>query len=107
MLSDQAEVHYQCDLGALDSGQRIRRAKLAAEIWPQSLETRELAGGYAFRFGFGPVLFSNIAELATLEHLCCRFFEIELKLEKNTGNVWLQLTGDPGVKQFIRAEMSL
>ena len=112
-LDEQAKLtgayatHYHCDLTLLDTVLRERRAKLAAEVWPQILETKELAIGYEFRFDFNPTLYSLIAELATLEHLCCPFFDIGLKLDKNNGPIWLQITGDAGVKQFIQAELNL
>lgn len=66
-----------------------------------------MATGYEFQFDFSSSLFSSIAELAALEHLCCPFFEIQLRLEKNHGPLWLRITGDPGVKQFLQAEMKL
>ena len=106
MLNDTTAAQYQCDLTSLNVVQRKRRAQLASEIWPQSLEQRELPTGYEFRFEFNPSLFGNIAELVALEHLCCPFFEIALKLEKNSGPLWLQITGDSGVKRFLRAEMN-
>lgn len=107
MLDDTQAAAYRCDLASLDALQRNRRARLASEVWPQSLETRELHNGYEFRFDFSPLLFSNMAELAVLEHLCCPFFEITLKLDKGNGPIWLQITGDSGVKAFIEAEMKL
>lgn len=106
-MNDAYATHYHCDLTSLDNVLRDRRAKLAAEIWPQILETRELEIGYEFRFSFNPSLFNKIAELATLEHLCCPFFDIGLKLDKNNGPICLHITGDTGVKQFIQAELNL
>lgn len=105
MQKESSAEHYQCDLTALDPTQRKRRAQLATEVFPKSLEMREQATGYDFRFEFTPTLFTNIAELATLEHLCCPFFEITLEIEKNSNQLWLRLTGDPGVKQYIQAEL--
>ena len=106
MQKETSAERYHCDLTALDPIQRRRRAQLATEVWPKSLEMREQATGYDFRFEFTPSLFTNIAELATLEHLCCSFFEITLEIEKNSNRLWLRLVGDPGVKQFIQAELN-
>lgn len=107
VLNDANEIRYQCDLEALDTVQRKRRAELAAEVWHQSLEMRELTTGFEFRFNFSPALLNNIAELAILEHLCCPFFDITLKLERDKGPLWLQITGGIGVKEFLKAEMNL
>lgn len=106
-LTGAYATHYRCDLMSLDAVLRERRAKLAAEIWPQILETKEIAIGYEFRFDFNPTLFSQIAELATLEHLCCPFFDIGLRIDKNSGPIWLLVTGDTGVKAFIQTELNL
>ena len=106
-MDTNVEAQYVCDLSALDAVQRARRGHLASEILPEILEKRELTMGYEFRFEYSPSLFNGLAELAALEHLCCPFFEIALKLEKNSNRLWLQITGDPGVKQFVQAEMNL
>lgn len=100
---------YYCDLSALDSAQRKRRAELAAEVWPQSREMRELATGYQFRFDFSPSFFSKVAELATLEHLCCPFLELGLNVGtvESRNSFWFKATGDIAAKQFLRAELNL
>lgn len=107
MQNSEVVSQYQCDLTSLDAVQRKRRAQLASEVFSQILETRELATGYEFRFDFKPSVFGNLTELATLEHLCCPFFEITVKIDKNNGPLLLQITGDPGIKQFLQAEMNL
>jgi len=38
--------------------------------------------------------------------LCCPFFDIDLRVEKEGGPLWLRLTGREGVKQFIKADFS-
>ena len=98
---------YECDLTALDPVQRKRHRELREEVWPRSLETRELANGYGFRFPFDPSLVQKIAELASLEHLCCPFLEIGLELGKGGGPVWVRLTGDKRVRRFLRAELGI
>jgi hypothetical protein len=45
-----------------------------------------------------------VAEWAAGEHLCCPFFDIDLRLEREGGAFWLRLTGRDGVKQFIRSD---
>ncbi len=98
---------YKCDLTALDPAQRKRHSELSAEVWPRRLEMKELASGHGLRFPFDASLFESIAELALLEHLCCPFLEIELDLSKDKGPIWVRLTGDSGVKGFLRAELGI
>jgi hypothetical protein len=38
------------------------------------------------------------------ERLCCPFFEISLRFERDGGPLWLRLTGREGIKDFIKAE---
>ena len=45
-----------------------------------------------------------VAEWAIGEHACCPFFDINIRLEREGGSLWLGLTGRDGVKQFIEAD---
>jgi hypothetical protein len=47
-----------------------------------------------------------VAEWSAGEHLCCPFFDIDLRLEREHGAFWLRLTGREGVKEFIKADFS-
>jgi hypothetical protein len=106
-VNNDFESGYKCNLTALDPFQRKRHSELSAEVWPRNLEIKELANGYGFRFPFDVSLFQKIAELMLLEHLCCPFLELGLKLDKNGGPVWVRLTGERGVKSLLRAELGI
>jgi hypothetical protein len=45
-------------------------------------------------------------EWAAGERLCCPFFDIEVRMEREGGSVWLRLTGREGTKQFIRSDFT-
>ncbi len=96
-----------CDLSALDAEQRARHQALAQELRAGALEVQELADGYAFRYSPEPSLFIRLAEFVTLERLCCPFLRLALEFEPERGPVWLRITGQEGVKQFLLAELSL
>src|SRR2546421_5298495 len=66
--------------------------------------TRELADGYEFEFPADETTFHLLMEWAMQERLCCPFFEINLRFEKEGGPLWLCLTGREGVKGFIEAD---
>ncbi len=89
----------------MDLEQKKRRSILARDLLPKHLEKKELPDGYAFRFPNDRVLFTGLSELASLERLCCPFLTITLELQRDQGPAWLKLTGEEGVKDFLRAEL--
>ena len=68
--------------------------------------TSELSGGYEFQFPSDSATIQLVAEWSAGEHLCCPFFDIDLRLEREHGAFWLRLTGREGVKEFIKADFS-
>jgi len=70
------------------------------------LLAREQPDGYEFRFPGDRSTFQLMAEWAADEHLCCPFFDITLRLDREGGSAWIRLTGRPGTKEFIRADFA-
>ena len=89
----------------MDQEQRKRYSILVRDLLSRHLELKELPDGYAMRFPNDSVLFKEISEWATLEHLCCPFLTVTLELQPDQGPTWLKLTGRDGVKEFLRAEI--
>jgi len=96
---------FACNLNALDKTELARHGQLAKAMWADLAETRELPNGYAFRFP--PNNLMTAAEWVSLERRCCPFFTIELSLSHDDGPLWVRVTGEQGVKDFIRAERGL
>lgn len=96
-----------CDRLSLTAEQRKRHFE---ELGPalRSLKTgfRELPEGYEFKFPPDMKTYQLLAEWVAGERVCCPFFDIELRSEREGGPVWLRLTGREGVKQFIAVEGS-
>jgi hypothetical protein len=69
--------------------------------------TRELSDGYEFEFPADNKTYQSLTEWAFEERLCCPFFEIAVRLDKENGPLWLRLTGRPGTKDFIKEEFNL
>lgn len=67
---------------------------------------RELPDGYEFEFPFLPAAYNALTQFTPLEHACCPFFDVSIRLEREGGKLWWRLTGRDGVKPFIRAEFS-
>jgi hypothetical protein len=66
--------------------------------------TRELADGYEFEFPADEKTFQLLAEWTIQERLCCPFFDINVRLDREGGPLWLRLTGREGTKDFIRVD---
>ena len=64
----------------------------------------ELPDGFAFRLAAEPALFQQAAEWISLERRCCPFVRFALE-SKEEDSVWVGLSGGPGVKEAIAAEM--
>jgi hypothetical protein len=65
---------------------------------------RELTDGFEFETPSDALTFQLLTEWVAAEHLCCPFFDIDVRLEREAGPLRLRLTGPEGVKQFIRAD---
>jgi len=98
---------FACDRSALTAEQRKRHFdELGPELRSMVKAARELPDGYEFQFPHDPKTYQLVAEWAAAEHLCCPFFDIDLRLEREHGAFWLRLTGREGVKEFIRIDFS-
>ena len=66
--------------------------------------TRELPDGYEFEFPADKATWQLLTEWVIDERLCCPFLDIELRFSREGGPLWLQLTGRPGTKEFIKED---
>jgi len=99
------ESPFACDRMALNAEQRKRHFdELCPRLRDLTIRTRELPDGYEFQFPGDVVTFRLVAEWAAFEHVCCPFFDIAVRLEREGGATWIRLTGRPGAKDFIRSD---
>ena len=100
------ESPFACNHAALtDTDRRRHFDELGPALRAMVKNLRELPNGYEFQFPADPATFRLVAEWAAGEHLCCPFFDIELRQERENGAFWMRLFGRPGVKQFIEADL--
>jgi len=100
------ETPFACKRSALTAADRNRHFnELGPGLRGLVKSARELPDGYEFQFPADPATFRMAAEWAAGEHLCCPFFDIDLRQERETGALWMRLSGRPGVKQFIEADL--
>jgi len=101
--TNACENGFYCDRSALSPGQMKRKVELGNTLRASILQTRELPDGFEFKLDSGASV-QDAAEWATLEHLCCPFFDIGLQLTRDKGPILLRLTGGSGIKPFLHAE---
>ena len=97
---------FACQRSALSAADRKRHFdELGPTLRGMVKNVRELRDGYEFEFPADPATFRLVAEWAAGEHLCCPFFDIDLRQEREKGAFWMRLSGRSGVKQFIEADL--
>jgi hypothetical protein len=95
---------FACDMTALSGEQRTRHRELAALLQASLVAVRELPDGYDFEFLWSPATYEALAEITPLEHACCPFFDISIRIESGSSKLCWRLSGREGIKGFIRAE---
>lgn len=96
-----------CDLTVLNPEQRERYQHVREQLRESQQEIRAVANGYAFRYPLDDSVLPLLVEFMDLEGRCCPFLNFALDVKTECGPAWLTLTGPDGVKEFLRAEMSI
>jgi hypothetical protein len=100
------EPPLACQPWALEDAERHRQRELLESVRGLAVETRELPDGFAFRLSGGAKTFRDAAEWVSLERRCCPFLAFSLEWKRDD-SVWVHVTGAPGVKDIIRAELAM
>ena len=99
---------FACNAFALSPEVRKRHfEELGPALLKLKKSTRELPDGYELELPADNKTYQLLTEWAFQERLCCPFFEIALRFDRENGPLWLRLTGRPGTKEFIREEFDL
>ena len=103
--SAKSESPFACNAFALSPEVRKRHfEELGPAVLKLKKSMRELPDGYEFEFPADNKTYQLLTEWAFQERLCCPFFEIDLRFDRENGPLWLRLTGRPGTKEFIKEE---
>src|SRR5438477_12912396 len=96
---------FACNAFALSPEARKHHVE---EVGPALLKlkksTRELPDGYEFEFPADKTTYQLLTEWVIEERLCCPFFDIDLRFDRESGPLWLRLTGRPRTKKLIKEE---
>jgi hypothetical protein len=95
---------FFCDMTALSNEQRARHHELAVLLQSSLEAVHELPDGFDFEFLWSLDTYDALVEITPLEHACCPFFGISIRIESESNKLWWRLTGREGIKGFIRAE---
>ena len=101
----EKESPFACDMTAIEAEQRGAHMATIESLFRSVESVRQLANGYSFQLRNESDVLLTAAQFIALERLCCPFFGFELEIERESGSVWLSLTGREGVKPFIMAEI--
>jgi hypothetical protein len=108
--SSQAEQVSPFACNALALSLEIRKRhfeELGPALVKLKKSTRELQDGYEFEFPADNTTYQLLTEWTFQERLCCPFFDIDPRFDREGGPLWLRLTGRPGTKEFIKEEFDL
>jgi hypothetical protein len=106
--SAKHESALACNAFALSPELRKRHfEELGPALLKLKKSTRELSNGYEFELPVDNKTYELLTEWAYQERLCCPFFDIGLRFDRENGPLWLRLTGRPGTKEFIKMELGI
>jgi hypothetical protein len=101
----KGESPFACDATALTPEVRKRHfEELSPTLASLRKNVRELPDGYEFEFPADSKTYEMLTEWAFQEHLCCPFFDMDLRLQREGGPLFLRITGREGVKDFIKVD---
>jgi hypothetical protein len=99
---------FACNAFALSPEVRKRHfEELGPALLKLKKSTRKLPDGYEFELPADNKTYQLLTEWAFQERLCCPFFDIDLRFDRENGPLWLRLTGRPGTKDFIKMEFAV
>src|SRR6266545_6576592 len=94
---------FACNGLALSPEVRTRHfEELGPALLKLKKSTRELPDGYELEFPADNRTYQLLAEWAFNERLCCPFFEIVLRFDREGGPLWLRLTGQPELQEIAQ-----
>lgn len=84
-----------------------RKANVLHNLRRQILSKKELEHGYAFKFSGTDQVLDQLSEFIKTERACCDFFTFRLLITGDKSEIWLELTGPEGTKDFITTELEI
>jgi hypothetical protein len=107
--SHQSETtsKFYCNISALTPAERAHHTLLSAKLMGARKQIVETPKSYEFQFSPSDVTLAELAEWVANEAKCCPFFDFHIDLENKATLLCLRLTGEEGIKPFIRSEFHI
>ena len=102
-----AQSKFYCNIKALNPAERARHKQLTEKLNAQRKEIVETEKGYEFQYSPADISLAELAEWVAAESKCCPFFDFHIDVEREGKLLCLRLTGEEGIKAFIRAEFGV
>jgi hypothetical protein len=84
-----------------------RKETVLKSLREQIITKKELENGYAFKFPGTDKILDQLSEFIKSERVCCDFFVFGLSISGAQNEIWLELTGPEGSKDFISTELEI
>jgi uncharacterized protein HemX len=98
---------FYCNRQALNPAERAHHKQLADKLLATRTNIVETEKGYEFQFSPSTISLAELADWVAAEGKCCQFFDFHIDLESQGTLLCLRLTGEEGIKTFIRAEFQV
>jgi hypothetical protein len=98
------QAKFYCNIKALTPAERARHKQLTEKLISVRKDVVETEKGYEFQYRPADVTLVELAEWVVAEGKCCPFFDFHIDLERAGALLCLRLTGEEGIKAFIRTE---
>ena len=84
-----------------------RKTTIIAGLKKDMLERKELTDGYAFRFKGSDEMIDRVTDFIKTERNCCDFFVFNLSIAGDKNELWLEMKGPEGSKDFVTDELGM
>jgi len=98
---------FYCNRNALNPTERAHHKQLTDKLLATRTNIVETEKGYEFQFSPSTISLAELADWVAAEGKCCEFFDFHIDLEHRGSLLCLRLTGEEGIKAFIRAEFQV
>src|SRR5882672_5061529 len=95
---------FYCNTKALNPTERAHHKLLTDKLVAKRTRIVETEKGYEFQYNPATISLAELADWVAAESKCCPFFGFHIDLEDEGKLLCLRLTGEEGVKPFMRAE---
>jgi len=98
---------FYCKIDVLNVEERAKHKRLTEKLIASHKKIVESEKGYEFQFARSDISLAELASWVAAEAKCCPFFDFHIDLENEGALLCLRLTGEKGIKEFIRSEFQV